>query len=63
MSDISLKLSPLEFAIYAIVIGWPGLLAGGILGGLLWRRRPVIGAIAGAIAGVVILTVWQVWFK
>ncbi|MBI3706476.1 MAG: hypothetical protein HY246_02125 [Proteobacteria bacterium] len=51
MSDISLNFSPLELLLIAIVIGLPGALAGLIIGAILLRRRPMLGALAGAVLG------------
>lgn len=52
MSDISFNLS---FFTLLLIFGWPGLLAGAAAGALLWRKRRLLGAAAGALAG---LFVW-----
>ena len=51
MSDISFNISPLELIIFSPVLGWPGLIAGGVLGALLWKRRRILGGVLGAIIG------------
>ena len=51
MSDISLHFSPLELILFSPVLGWPGLIVGGALGALLWRKRRILGGALGAIAG------------
>lgn len=51
MSDISLHFSPLELILFSPVLGWPGLIAGGALGALVWRKRRILGGLLGAIAG------------
>jgi hypothetical protein len=51
MSDITLNFSPLELVLIAIVVGLPGALAGLLVGAILLRRRPALGALAGAALG------------
>ena len=51
MSDISINISPLEFILFSWVLGWPGLIVGGVLGALLWKRRRILGAVLGALVG------------
>jgi hypothetical protein len=51
MSDISIKLSWWELLLYSPVIGWPGLVVGGLAGAIFARKRRVLGAVLGAIAG------------
>ncbi len=51
MSDISLHFSPLELIVFSPVLGWPGLIAGGVIGALLWRKRRILGGALGAVAG------------
>ena len=51
MSDISFNISPLELIIFSPVLGWPGLVAGGVVGAVLWRKRRITGAILGALIG------------
>lgn len=52
MSDIKIEFSSSELALVALLIGWPGLVVGALAGGLLWRRHPVLGALAGAVLGL-----------
>jgi hypothetical protein len=47
MSDIGILNDPLSLIAIALIFGSPGLLLGGIAGGLLWRGRRVIGAVLG----------------
>lgn len=58
MSDISIHITWWELLLYSPVIGWPGLLAGSVIGWFAWRRRPVIGAIAGAVTGNLLCFAW-----
>lgn len=51
MSDISLNITWLDLILYSPFFGWPGLIAGGILGALVWRKRPWLGGALCAIAG------------
>jgi hypothetical protein len=51
LSDISIHVTWLDVALWAPVLGWPGLIAGGLLGALLWKRRRMLGAVLGALAG------------
>jgi len=57
MSDISLIFSPLDYLIIALVIGSPGLVVGGGLGALAWRRRRIVGAAVGAVLGALLCIV------
>ena len=51
MSDISINISPVELILFSWVLGWPGLIVGGVLGALLWTRRRILGGVIGAIVG------------
>ncbi len=51
MSDISLTFTWWELLLFSPMLGWPGLFAGGVLGALLWRKRPIVGAVVGAMVG------------
>lgn len=51
MSDISLQFSPFELIVFSPVLGWPGLIAGGLIGALLWKKRRILGGVLGAILG------------
>lgn len=61
MSDISINISWWELIIFSPVLGWPGLLIGGALGALFWRKRPVIGGIIGTIAGNLVWAGIRLW--
>lgn len=51
MSDITLSFEWWEWLIASPVLGWPGLLGGGVLGASLWPKRRLAGGAAGAIVG------------
>jgi hypothetical protein len=51
MSDIKIEFDWYVFPLIAVMIGWPGMLIGGVAGGVLWRRHRLIGTLLGAIAG------------
>jgi hypothetical protein len=49
VSDISLHF-PWPVLLFAfLLVGWPGFLAGGVVGALLWPTRRILGALAGAL--------------
>jgi len=52
MSDIGLDWGPLDYALIALLIGWPGLAIGLALGAIAWRRHRISGALIGAAAGL-----------
>jgi uncharacterized membrane protein len=51
MSDISINITWWELLIVSPVLGWPGAIAGGLVGALLWRKRPILGGAIGAVVG------------
>jgi hypothetical protein len=51
MSDIAIKISWVELFLFSPVVGWPGMIAGGAMGALIWRKRPIIGGAFGAVLG------------
>lgn len=51
MSDISINIGWLDLLLYSPILGWPGLLLGGLAGALAWRKRPIVGGIIGAVIG------------
>ena len=55
MSDISINITWFDLLLFSPVLGWPGLIAGGVLGWMLWTKRPRLGALIGAIAGNLIV--------
>jgi len=52
MSDIGVLNNPLSIVLLALIIGSPGLVLGALAGALVWRRRRLIGAALGALAGL-----------
>jgi len=53
LSDISLHITWLDLILASPIFGWPGLILGGLLGALLWRKRRIVGAILGGATGCV----------
>jgi putative Mn2+ efflux pump MntP len=51
MSDISINITWWELIMVSPVLGWPGAIVGGLLGALLWRKRPILGGAIGALVG------------
>jgi hypothetical protein len=51
VSDISISISPLELVLFSWVLGWPGLIAGGLLGALVWKKRRMLGGLLGGVTG------------
>jgi hypothetical protein len=54
MSDIGLDFGPFGYAGIALFVGAPGLVLGAMLGAIAWRRHRLWGALAGAVAGLVL---------
>jgi hypothetical protein len=63
MSDISINFTWYELLLISPILGWPGLLAGGAVGALAWRGRPIVGGVIGAIIGNVLVFAFRLWFK
>ncbi len=51
MSDISIHITWLDLLLAAPVFGWPGLIIGGVLGALVWKKRRIVGGAIGAAVG------------
>jgi hypothetical protein len=51
VSDISINFEWWELVLLSPMLGWPGLIVGGIIGALVWRKRPILGGVIGAVAG------------
>ena len=51
MSDIGPIFGPLDLFVLALVASSPGFIIGAGLGALAWKRRRILGAITGAVAG------------
>jgi hypothetical protein len=62
MSDVDIATGPFRIFILYLLFGGPGLMVGGIIGALLWRKNRTRGAEIGAVLGfwLCILAVW-VW--
>ena len=54
MSDIGPIFGPLDIAMLALTIGAPGLVLGAMVGALARRRQYVLGALLGAVGGLLI---------
>ena len=54
MSDIGLDWGPFDIIAIALIIGAPGLVIGGALGAILWRRHRLYGALLGALVGLIL---------
>lgn len=63
MSDISITFPWYSWPLLLALFGWPGLLIGLPVGGLLWQRHRVWGAVLGAIAGCLIWSVTKIWLS
>jgi len=55
MSDIELQIDVGELLWIALLIGWPGLIAGAGIGAWTWRGPRVFGAAIGGVLGLSIL--------
>jgi hypothetical protein len=56
VSDIRLDFGWDAILLITLMIGWPGLLLGGLAGALAWRRHRWIGTVLGAGVG---LALWS----
>jgi heme O synthase-like polyprenyltransferase len=63
LSDISLNITWLDIALYAPLLGWPGLLIGAVLGGFVWKRRRILGAVLGGLIGAVAWTFAMIFLR
>jgi hypothetical protein len=63
VSDIGLGWGPLDYALVALVIAWPGLFIGAALGAMAWRRHRLWGALIGAVVGFALWLGGFVWWK
>jgi hypothetical protein len=43
VSDINIEFTGPQLVLVLLFIGWPGLVFGGVAGGLVWRRHPIPG--------------------
>ena len=51
MSDIKIEFTWWELILISPMFGWPGIFVGGVIGALAWRKRPIVGALIGAVVG------------
>ena len=51
MSDIMIEISWFDLLLVSPMLGWPGLIAGGLVGAVAWRKRPILGGAVGAVLG------------
>ncbi len=56
MSDIAINISWFDLLLASPIFGWPGLIAGGLLGAVVFKRRRILAGSIGAAIGCV------VWF-
>lgn len=63
MSDISISFEWWELLLVSPMLGWPGAIAGGALGALAWRKRPIAGGVIGAVLGNLIVFAARLMLK
>jgi hypothetical protein len=51
LSDIKIEFTWWELILISPMFGWPGILVGGVIGALAWRKRPIVGGLIGAVVG------------
>lgn len=61
MSDISINFTWGEILLFSPLVGWPGLMLGCVLGAILWRTRPGLGALLGAVIGNFAVFFFRLW--
>ena len=54
MSDISLDITWFDALLFVLLIGSPGLIAGGVLGAIAWKRHRIAGGLLGSVSGLVL---------
>jgi hypothetical protein len=55
LSDIRFDFGWEIIPIVALMLGWPGLIAGAALGALGWSRRRWLGGLLGGLGGTVLV--------
>jgi Na+/proline symporter len=63
VSDISFNITWFDLMLYAPLLGWPGLLIGAVLGGLLWKQRRILGAVLGGLIGAIAWTFGSIFLR
>jgi hypothetical protein len=63
LSDIGLDFGWEAIVLLALIVGWPGMLFGVLAGALAWRRRRWLGALLGAVLGLVLWSGVQVAWR
>jgi hypothetical protein len=62
LSDIKIDFEWWELVLFSPIVGWPGIIAGGVVGALAWRQRPILGGTIGATAGNFLWALAAVYF-
>ncbi len=62
MSDIKIDFEWWELVLFSPMVGWPGIIAGGAIGALAWRKRPILAGATGALAGNFLWALVVVYF-
>lgn len=61
MSDISFHFTWLDLILASPVLGWPGLIVGGLIGAWVWRKRRIVGGVLGAVVGCLALFFFRIF--
>jgi hypothetical protein len=61
VSDIKLEFTWWELLLVSPLLGWPGAIAGAILGAFVWRKRPILGGALGALVGNVAVFFYRIF--
>ena len=63
MSDIGGIFTPFDLVLIALIICGPGLVLGGAIGALGWRRRRIAGGLIGVAAGLALRVLGFLLFR
>ena len=62
LSDIGFNIGPLDLLLFALLLGGPGIVFGGVSGALLWRAHRIVGGLLGGLFGWAIgITLFAIW--